>query len=234
MALAYRTGSFVSAGNIAGPDLTLTKPTGTANGDVVLIVVYFEPDTCTISISPGTWETREVANTGAFKLKAFWKYASSEPASYTISNDVAGDQWRTAVGAAYSGGTGAGTLLDISSTNQADAQITSSLNAPSVTTAGADRLVALAFGDFSGDNPAAITGFCTNLRGSLGGVVVADALKATAGATGVSWPSGGAMGTEDFAAMHLALISDTPSGASVVISAGSPTWGFPHPPFRTA
>lgn len=235
MALAYRGGSFVSAGNIAGPDLTLTKPTGTANGDVVLILVYFEPDTCAISISPGTWETKEIANTGAFKIKAFWKYASGEPASYTISNDVAGDQWRTAVGVALSGGTGGGTIADTSaqSTVQADGTVSGAQTVPSVTTTGADRMVTFNYGNFSGSNPSAMTGFCTNLRGAFGGCAIADALQAVAGATGTSRPSAG-IGTEDYAAMHLALISDTPSAAPIAISAAGATWDFPHPPIRTA
>lgn len=213
MALAYRSGSFVSAGNASGGDLSLTKPTGTADGDIVVIVVYFEPDTCAISISTGGWATLSIANTGAFNLKAFWKYASSEPASYTLSNDVAGNQWRTAVGVAYSGGTGSGTLLDVSSTGQADGVIASSQTAPSVTTTGTNRMIVYGYGNFSSTNISTMAGFCTNLRGSFGGVAIADALQATASATGTSRPNAGP-GTEDYAAMHVALISDTGGAAT--------------------
>lgn len=234
MALAYRAASFVSGGNISGGDLSLTKPTGTTDGDVVLILCYFEPDTCAISISPGTWASAEVANTGAFRIKAFWKYASAEPASYTLSNDVAGNQWRTALGVAYSGGTGSGTLLDVpAGTGQADGVVVTSQTAPSVTTLGPDRLVTFNYGNFSGANPTVMAGFATNLRGVLGGCAIADAVKAAAGTTGTSNPSSGP-GTEDYAAMHIALISDTPSGAPIGVPIGTPTWGFPHPPRRTA
>ena len=233
MALAFRTGSFVSAGNAAGPDLSLTKPTGTADGDVVLILVYFEPDTCTVSISTGGWAVQSIANTGAFNLKAFWKYASSEPASYTISNDVAGDQWRTAVAVAYSGGTGTGTLLDISSSTQGDGVVSGAQTVPSVTTTINNDMVTFNYGNFSGSNPASMTGFCTNLRGAFGGLCIADAVKTPAGATGTSRPASG-IGTEDYAGMHLALISDTGSADPIAIQIGTRTWDFPHPPFRTS
>lgn len=210
-ALAFRTGSFVSAGNASGGDLTLTKPTGTADGDRVVIVVYFESDTCTISVTGGPWESVTIANTGAFKLQLFTKIASSEPTSYTISNDEPGNQWRTAVGAAYQNGTGSGTLIDVSSTAQADAAPSANQTAPSVTTTDVDRMVCWGYGNFSGTNVGGMSGFCTNLRGSLGGCTLSDALKATAGSTGTSNPTG--MGNEDYAATHVAIISDLASSA---------------------
>src|SRR3990167_2718459 len=134
MALAYRAGSFVSAGNASGGDLTLTKPTGTVDGDRVVINVYFEPDTTTITVSNGPWESVTIANTGAFKTQCFTKIAASEPASYTISNSTAGNQWRTASGVAYSGGTGSGTQIDATgtSTAQGDGQLETTQTAPSI------------------------------------------------------------------------------------------------------
>lgn len=214
MALAFRTGSFVSAGNSSGGDLTLSKPTGTASGDRIVIGVYFEPDTCTITLSDGPWESVTIANTGAFKIQYFTKIAGgSEPASYTISNDTPGNQWRSAGGAAYSGGTGSGTLIDVSSTTQADGVVSGGQTVPSVTPTGTNRMIIFGYGNFSGTDATATTGFCTNLRGSLGGTLIADALQATATATGTSRPSAG-IGTEDYAALHMALISDI-AGATV-------------------
>lgn len=213
-ALAFRTGSFVSAGNASGGDLTLNKPTGLASGDRWEINVYFEPDTCNISVSNGPWETATIANTGAFKLQSFSKIAGgSEPASVTISNDVAGNQWRTAVGCAYQNGTGSGTLIDVSATAQADGQTITQQTAPSVTTTDVNRMVVFCYGNFGGADVTSMTGFCTNLRGSLGGTVIADALQAAAGATGTSRPSNGP-GTQDYAAMHIALIADIAGGAT--------------------
>ena len=53
MALAYRTGSFVSAGNASGGDLTINKATGAVDGDRIEYTVYFEPDTTNISMTGG-------------------------------------------------------------------------------------------------------------------------------------------------------------------------------------
>lgn len=213
MALAFRTGSYVSAGNASGGNLTLTKPTGTVDGDRVVIMVYFEPDDTTITVSGGPWESVTIANTGAFKLQAFTKIASSEPASYTISNSTAGNQWRSACGVAYSGGTGSGTLIDVSGTAQADAQVVTNQTAPSVTPTGTNRMIVFGYGNFSGTDASSTTGFCTNFRGSIGGTVIADALQATATATGTSRPNAGP-GTEDYAALHMALISDIAGAAA--------------------
>lgn len=213
MALAYRTGSFVSAGNASGGDLTLTKPTGTVDGDRVTIVVYFEPDTTTITVSPGTWESVTIANTGAFKLQAFTKIASSEPASYTVSNNTAGDQWRAAVGVAYSGGTGSGTQIDTSGSSQADGTAITAQTAPTIDPTSTSTMVVFAYGNYGGADVTAMTGFTTNLRGSLGGCVIADAVNSTGAATGTSRPSAGP-GTQDYAALHMALIADIAGGAA--------------------
>lgn len=215
MSLAYRSGSFVSAGNASGGNLTLTKPTGTADGDRVVINVYFEPDTCTISISPGTWESVTSTNTGAFKITTFTKIASSEPASYTISNDVAGDQWRAACGVAYSGGSGSGTLIDATGTGtaQADGAAITAQTAPSIDPTSTDTMVVFAYGNYGGADVTTMTGFCTSLRGSIGGCVIADAVNATGAATGTSRPSGGP-GTQDYAALHMAIIADIAGAAA--------------------
>ena len=216
MALAFRTGSFVSNGNLSGGDLTLTKPTGTADGDRVVINVYFEPDTTTITVSNGPWESFTIANTGAFKLQCFTKIASSEPASYTISNDTAGDQWRVAVGGAYSGGTGSGTQIDAASAGSQGDAVTPESNqtAPSITPNGTNRMIVFAYGNYGGGNVTAMGGFCSNLRGQLGGTTLADALQATASATGTTYPTG--QGTQDYAAAHVALISDIAGGPSAL------------------
>lgn len=212
MALAYRTGSFTTTGNASGGDMTLTKPTGTADGDRVVIGVYFEPDTCTITVSNGPWESVAIANTGAFKLQVFTKIASSEPASYTISNDTAGDQWRAAWGASYSGGTGSGVQIDVSGTAQGDGVGSGGQDAPSVTTTGTNRMLIFGYASFAGTTVTGTSGAASNFRGQLGGLALGDALFASAGATGTTDPVG--IGTEDFASLHMALISDIAGAAA--------------------
>jgi hypothetical protein len=153
-----------------------------------------------------------IANTGAFKLQLFTKIAASEPASYTIANSTGGNQWRAAVGAAYSGGTGSGTTIEVSSTAQLDATAQGFQTTPSVTTTGADRMVLFGGANFSGTDPASLTGFATNLRGTLGGCSLGDAIKAAAGATGTT--NHNVSGSQDYAALHAALISDLGGGAA--------------------
>jgi hypothetical protein len=218
MALAYRSGSFVSAGGASGGDLTLTKPTGTVDGDIVVICVYFEPDTTTITVSDGPWESVEIANTGAFKLGIYLKEASSEPANYTISNSDVGDQWRAACGVAYSGGTGSGTRIDVSGSSQADGQLITNQTAPSVDTNEDDDMVAFGYGNYSGTNPDSTTGHATNFRGAISSTTIADAILATAGSTGTSRPANGP-GTEDYAASHTAIISDIAATGRVPMDA---------------
>ena len=213
----------MSAGNGSGGNLTLTKPTGTADGDLLRIVVYFEPDTTTISITGGFTEGEVLANTGAFKLQEFYKLAASEPASYTISNDTAGNQWRTAVGAAYSGGTGSGTWKDVSAASQADGAIATGQTSPSVTTTGVDRLLGWSYGNFSGaDGDTTPVGAVTVARGWLGGVSLGDAARASAGATGTTHPDAGAIGTETYVGIHVAYISDIAGGRTTKNTRSAP------------
>lgn len=206
----FRTGSFVSAGNASGNALSIAKPTGTASGDLVVFVVYWESDTNTVTGSDSLASALRQANTGAFMLEVFYKIAGgSEPATYTFTPATNG-QWRAAVGAAYQNGTGSGPWVDTSGGSEGDSVITTSQTAPSVTTTSADCLVVFAYGNFSGSDPASTSGFATSFRGALGGATLADAAKATAGATGTTNPA--SMGSETYAAMHVAFISDTGGG----------------------
>jgi hypothetical protein len=117
------------------------------------------------------------------------------------------------VGAAYSGGTGTGTLLDLANGSQADGALEGAQTAPSITTTVNNDMVVFGAGEFGAGNMTTVVGFCTNLRGVLGGVALADAVKATAGATGTT--HGTTQGTQDYAAIHAAIISDTGGAAGL-------------------
>lgn len=198
----YRAGSFVSAGDASGGDLVINRPTGTVDGDLIIIQVYFEPDTTTITI-PTFTSAAAISNTGLFRAEQFWRIASGEPTTYTISNNTAGDQWRIAVAVAYSNGTGTGNRVDVSGGTQADGQTVQT--APSVTTNGVDRLLVFGYSN-TGVNPSSLTGAVTTIRGSFGGTCIGDAARPTAGATGTTTING--TGTQDYAALHVAYISD--------------------------
>lgn len=235
MALAFRAGSTTTAGNSSGSSLTVTKGAGVADGDIMVVNLYLESDTNTWATVPTGWTSVfRQANAGAFNLELFVKRASSEGASWVWA-PTTGSVFRTGVFAAYSGGTGTGTILDLANGSQGDAvSPNTSQTAPSIITTGADRMLIFGYGNFSGAaEVTATTGAATNVRVSLGACCIADALRAGAGATGTTAPSAGP-GTETYAAIHAALLSDTGSAAPIPISGASATWDFPHPPIRTA
>lgn len=207
----YRSGSYVQAGNGLGGNLTLAAPTGVADGDLIVVAVYFEPDTTNISITGGFTSAASQVNTGLFRHQTFYRIASSEPANYTVSNDTAGDQWRIAVAVAYQSGTGSGNRVDVSGSSQADGVVDSAQTAPTVTTTGTNRLLVYTYSNGSGNEATGITGAASNLRGSFGGTAIGDAARASAGATGTSAASGA--GTQDYAAAHVAYISDIAAAA---------------------
>ncbi len=213
MALAFRAGSFVSAGNASGGTLNFAKPVGLADGDIEIYVVYCETGTNTVQIvltgtstDAGFSSAFSQAEGTDFFVQVFYKRASSEPTTYDLKITTT-PNWRIVSGGAYSGGTGTGTLLDLANGSSGVGQADTGQTAPSITTTVANDMVIFGYGNFGGTDPTSVTGFTTNDRGSLGGCVLADAVKTTAGATGTSHPVGA--GTQSYAAIHAAIISDT-------------------------
>lgn len=201
--MAYSFRAATSAGNASGGALSINKPAGTVDGDLIIVVGYLESDTNTwSSIGTGFTEAKNQDNTGLFDLRIWYKWASGEPASWTWTPTTTG--WRTLVCASYSGGGGSGNPVDVTSGAQADGVTTPNQTAPSVTTTVANDLLIFGYGNFSGTNVTSMSGAAANLRVSLGGCTIADANIATASATGTSNPLGGP-GTEDYAAMHAAF-----------------------------
>lgn len=213
MAYAYRASS--SAGNASGGSVTINKPTGTVDGDLIIVGAYLESDTNTwSSVGSGFTSIASQVNTGLFSIRLWYKWAASEPASWNwvpTSNN-----WRTVVCASYSGGGGSGDPFDVSGGSQGDAvNPVTSQTAPSVTTSTADDLLVFLYGNYSGTNVTSVTGAASNLRVSFGGLTIADANRASAGATGTTAPSGGP-GSDDYAAMHIALLLN-PGGGAVTL-----------------
>lgn len=212
----YRTSSLTSAGNGTGDALSVPRPVGAASGDLILVGCYWETDTNTVTASDSLASARRQVNTGIFMQELFWKVAGgSEPANYTLTPGTNG-RWRIALAAAYQNGTGTGNRVDVGGGSEADGVAIGSQTAPSVTTTGVDRLLAFLYCNYSGVDATTLTGAVTTLRGSLGGLCLGDAAIAAAGATGTSRPSAGP-GTEDYAAQHVALISDIASSALSLI-----------------
>lgn len=216
MAFAYRAST--SAGNASGGALSINKPTGTASGDLLVAVLYLENDTNTWSSVPSGWTlaTSQV-NTGLFKIWVYYKWAGgSEPSSYSWTPTT--NNWRTAVMAAYSGGSGSGSQPDVSGGSQGDG-ITPSTDqtAPSVTPTADHDLLVFGYGNFSGTDVGSMSGKATNLRISFGGTTIADFLDVSpAAATGTSSPSSG-VGTQDYAAVHVGFFLSPGGGGGVTL-----------------
>jgi len=215
MAYTYRAST--SAGNNSGGALSINKPTGTADGDLLVAVWYLESDTNTFSSVPSGWSLAgSIANTGAFKIWVYWKKAASEGASWSWT--PSSSAWRAAVCAAYSGGTNP--AVDVAGTGgQGDAQTYGNQSAPSVTTVSDNALVIWGYGNYNGDNVPGMAGFCTNLRVSFGGCTIADATKTPAGSTGTSNPNS-SIGSEDYAAIHIAFAIGTAGGTTYTLGVG--------------
>lgn len=211
MAYAYRAST--SAGNSSGGAVTINKPTGTVDGDLIIVVAYLESDTNTWTAGSGFNSVTTVVNTGSHKLQMWYKWASGEGASWTWTPGT--NNWRTIVCASYSGGSGSGTAPDITGTAQGDAiSPVQNQTAPSVTTTAANDLLVFGYGNFSGTNVTSMTGAATSLRISFGGCTIADANRASAGATGTSAPNGGP-GSDDYTAIHAAFFLSPAGGAAV-------------------
>lgn len=211
MAYSFRSVS-AGVGNSSGSTLTISKPSGTTDGDLLIAIFYLESDTNTWSSVPSGWQTGPtIANAGEFKLHLFWKIASSEPASWNWT--PTSSAWRAGFCAAYSGALGTDlSRVEISGGSQGDSvSPATSQTAPSITTSTDADLVVFVYGNFSGTDATAITGFASNNRQTFGGLLLADAIKTPAGATGTTAPSSG-VGTQDYAAMHVAFLLDTGGG----------------------
>ena len=111
--IAFRAAA--SAQNATGGDVVVDKPTGTAEGDI-LLAITLRPDAGTWTLPSGwAWEDNDVPFVSYPDARAglAWKRAgASEPSDYTFSRTGLGSADSVAI-AAYSGvvGGGAGARL---------------------------------------------------------------------------------------------------------------------------
>lgn len=206
------------AGGGTGAGITLTKPAGVADGHLLVAVTYIDDSSRTWT-GPAGWNTSAsyiASNPGGVGVghntQVWWKIASGEPASWTWTPSSSG--FRNVAVAAFTGGTGNTTMVDVAGTaGQGDAiSPDSSQTAPSVTTLTANDLVIFAYSNQSGANPAALTGFATSLAVADVGLTIGSATNASASATGTTAPNGG-VGTDNYAAIHVAFLLTGTGGA---------------------
>lgn len=197
----------------------MNKPTGTVDGDLIIVVAYLESDTNTFdSVGTSFQLAGSIANTGAFKIWVYWKWASGEGASWTWTPTT--NAWRVLSCASYSGGSGSGSQADVVGTGgQGDAVAQASQTAPSITTGPANDLVSFSYGNFSGTDPGTLTGFATNNRVSLGGCCIGDANAASA-STITGTTNGNVGGSQDYAAIQIGWLLTGAGGGTIPIRIG--------------
>lgn len=215
MAIAYR--SSATAGDSSGGNLTINKPTGTADGDIMIMALYREAGTWTL---PAGWtqvvETRDTGS-DAIYLTVAWKRASSEGSSYSVT--LSTTTWRMGSISSFSGGLASGDPIDTYAT---DATALDVARLASITTSVADTMLVGVFGDYNGSGVSAGTSGMTGVVGPAT-VSVLYVAKASAGSTGTVTGFSGGLNSSGWASVHLAIKPATGSGYTLTAAQGSLT-----------
>jgi hypothetical protein len=211
MAIAFRAAT--TAGNASGGNLTIDKPAGTADGDILIAVCYREAGTWT---PPEGWASiRDEAQGTTLWTQVFWKRASGEGSSYTFNLNTT--TWRTMAMAAFSGCQSSGDPVEVSNgANSASGYTTLA----SVTTTTDNCMLVGVTGNYSGSNLSLRTGsgITQAANGFLAGTEIWYKTITPAGATGTFDfnPS-----TQQYATVSLAL---KPAGAGVTLEQEGYRW----------
>lgn len=179
MAIAFRAAS--TDGNGTGITITVTKPTGTVDDDVVLIFLYYEGNGTTATTLLGfTSEKKSSFDSGGnyINVETFYKRAAGEGASWLFT--LSGSVWRIASTPSYSGCITSGSPIDVSSGNTGNG---GNMTALSLTTTVANTMLVAGGGNFNGVDIAAGSSGMTE-RAALGGNEAWDVAQAGAGASG--------------------------------------------------
>lgn len=192
----YRSNSTVIPSS--GTNTTLSKPTGTATGDMLVAVVHVEDNVLVTPPVGWSWLADNDHDTNSVDQWVFWRRASSaEPSSYTFTH---ASTWRGGYMVAVQN-VSADVVPIVGPLNQGTSATWTALG---LTTSGADAWVSIFVSSW--DNLGLITpptGF-TDRWDIASNVYVTDQTKASAGATG-DQSSGTNSGTEDWLALIVAM-----------------------------
>lgn len=177
MAVAFR--SLTTAGAATGATATNTPPSGLANDDILVMMIYKEA-TGAISWPSGFTQLATVtASDSSFLIAAAWKRAASESGNYSATF---GSAYFDSVMAAYSGCITTGDPQDATASAVANGSQNTILTGPSITTVSANTLIISFVADFVGlaaTKPASMTS-----RSTFDDIGLADEAQASAGASG--------------------------------------------------
>ena len=86
MAITFRASA--SNTNDTGTSISVNKPAGTVDGDLIFVVYCSDATGATLSPPDGTWNEVTSGYTGEDQMttRAWWKTARSEPTSWTFTS----------------------------------------------------------------------------------------------------------------------------------------------------
>lgn len=201
----YRASS--TAGAATAANLTINKPTGTADGDI--LVAFISKDNTAAVTAPAGWNLIGEATANAYYSGAWWKRAASEGASWQWTFTSI---WRTGCVAAYQGAIGTGTALDPDPPAAFTETQNNTLATNSNTTASTDTVV-VAMHSAVGFVAPWTAGSSMTERVAFDEVHLQDIAQAAAGATGTKTASQ-AGATNQFMKAVLIEIASTTGGAA--------------------
>lgn len=180
MAWALRASS--TAGAASGGNLTIDKPTGTLDNDLLVVTFYTETSGRITTLSGWTKIGEAGPSFGpVVYCTTYYKRASSEGSNYTWV--LSGTGWRTAVMSAWSGGLTSGTFMDVAA-GKAAPDDTSYGYGDTITTTAANDLGVIGISDYDGDGTTVGTSGYTEAV-DFGECALYYATIASAGATGI-------------------------------------------------
>jgi hypothetical protein len=213
-----------TAGESSVDNLTLTKPSGTVSGDILLIGLYVEGNP-TITWPTGFSQIRMLTTAGGFNSRHFWAWkraGGSEGSNYVVGFE--NFYYSAAWIAAFSGALESGTPYD-DEDGTSPAGVDDQPSAPSVTTLDVDRLIVAAYTSQAGGDAIwapGSSGMTERLDAQSHGMYTVT--QAVAGASGTKTVSVSGGTNPDWATgLILALIpaSGIPDPTPTVVGAGT-------------
>lgn len=201
MAIAYRSGS--TAGDASGGNLTITKPTGTVDGDILIAICYNEISASAWTAPSGwaQWGSGQANYVASAWINVYWKRAASEGANYQFSITTT---WRIIAMCALSGALASGDPIDVGPAGKTDDSSGVNVDSQNTTVDGA-MMLAL-HGNTSGADITTIESGTVLTQGAeLSGSEIWYAVKTLAGATGATLWNASGMSSGVWATLHLAI-----------------------------
>lgn len=208
MAVAFRNRT-TAGGTGNATSVTNTPPTGLADNDILIFVIYKE------NLNAITWPAgftewfNRAASDNSFQMAVAWKRASGESGNYQAS--WTGSVWQDGTLLAYSGAITTGDPADATAVSQANGN-TADIACPSITTVTANAMRIAIGQNFNGLGSGASPPAGMTERSDFDDTTVADEIQAGAGASGAkTFTRAGAIDGQSVGAQIALRPADTPA-----------------------